>query len=124
SYLFRSETTGRVNYLRQAFRKTGIFHSQEGFLLRTKEEGVWVPLNLTITRLHVRPKILGLITARDIREQRAMYTQLKKVESELRRVLASVPDYLWSVELDSAGRLRSRYTSPVVERLTGRPPEF
>src|SRR6516162_6601453 len=64
SYFFRSETPGRLNQLRQAFRKTGVFHSQENFLLRTNDDGVWVPLNLTITRLHVRPKILGLITAR------------------------------------------------------------
>jgi len=124
SYFFRSETPGRLNQLRQAFRKTGVFHSQEDFLLRTKDEGIWVPLNLTITRLHVRPKILGMITARDIREQRQTHRQLKKTEAELRRVLASVSDYLWSVEIDRAGGVRSCYTSPVVEKVTGRPPEY
>jgi PAS domain S-box-containing protein len=124
TYFFRSEVSGGLNHLRHAFRKTGVFHSQEGFLLRSKQDGVWVPLNLTITRLHVRPKILGLITARDIREQRETHAQLKRVEAELRRVLASISDYLWSVKIDAAGRARSSYSSPVVEKLTGRPPEF
>jgi len=122
--LFRSETSGQVNFLRHAFRTTGVFHSQEGFLLRTKQENEWIPLNLTITRLHVRPKTLGLITARDVRDQRETHNQLKKVESELRRVLASVSDCLWSMEVDAAGRIQSGYVSPVVAKLTGRPPEF
>src|SRR5262245_16137139 len=46
--------------------RTGIFHSQEGYSLRTREEGVWIPVNLTISRLHVKPKTLALITARDV----------------------------------------------------------
>jgi PAS domain S-box-containing protein len=124
AYLFRSEIQGRLHSLRNAFRKTGAFHSQEGFLLRTKEDGVWIPLNLSVTRLHVRPAPLGLITARDIREQRKAHDRLAKMEAELRRVLASVSDCVWSQEIDPSGRIRSSYASPVVTRLTGRPPEF
>src|SRR3979409_1109173 len=45
TYLFRSEAQGGLQRLRVAFRKTGIFHSQEGFLLRHQKEGVWVPVN-------------------------------------------------------------------------------
>jgi two-component system cell cycle sensor histidine kinase/response regulator CckA len=122
--VFRSDAPGRLNHLRYAFRTTGVFHSQEGFLLRTKQDGSWIPLNLTITRLHVRPKTLGLITARDVREQRQTHEQLKKTEAELRRVLASASDCLWSVEIDREGRVESGYVSPVITRLTGRPPEF
>src|SRR5262245_29946510 len=55
SQLLRSETPGGLNRLRNAYRKTGIFHSQEGFILRN-QEGHWIPVNLTITRLHVRPR--------------------------------------------------------------------
>lgn len=87
TYFFRSETRNRLNYLRQAFRKTGVFHSQEDFLMRTKQEGVWIPLNLTVTRLHVRPKTLGLITARDIREQWQAQAHLQASEAKY-RVLA------------------------------------
>jgi PAS domain S-box-containing protein len=70
TYLFRGEAQGGLTRLRAAFHKTGVFHSQEGFLLRHKQEGVWVPVNLTITRLHAEPRTLGLITARDISERR------------------------------------------------------
>jgi PAS domain S-box-containing protein len=90
SFLFRSETPGRLNRLRQAFHKTGVFHSQEDFLLRTNRDGAWISVNLTITRLHVRPRKLGLIAARDIRERQEAHRRQMKTEAELHRVLASV----------------------------------
>src|SRR5260370_25520701 len=101
-----------------------MFHARDGFLLRTSSEGVWVPVNLTITRLHLKPRPLGLITARDLREFRDAYAKLKKVETEMRRVLTSVSDCLWSAKVDAQGRWLYRYCSPVVESLTGRPPKF
>ncbi len=52
--------------LRRAAVQTVVFHSQEGFQLRTPDPDVWMPVNLTTVRLHVRPKTLALITARDI----------------------------------------------------------
>jgi PAS domain S-box-containing protein len=122
--LFRSEVAGGLQRLRQAFRRTGLFHSQEGFFLRHQDNGLWIPVNLTITRLHADPKVLGLITARDIREQREAHTQLKKIEAELRRVTSSVSDCLWSAEVDDAGKWKYCYFSPVVERITGRQSSF
>src|SRR5438445_9503418 len=71
TYLFRAETQGGLQRLRHAYQRTGAFHSQEGFLLRQKQDGVWVPVNLTVSRLHAEPRTLGLVTARDIRERRA-----------------------------------------------------
>ncbi|HXG12803.1 MAG TPA: PAS domain S-box protein [Gemmataceae bacterium] len=124
TYLFRFEGQGGKQRLHQAASRTGVFHSQEGFFLRTSQDGVWVPVNLTIARLHVKPKALALITARDIREQREAHAQLKKMEAELRRVLTSVSDCLWSAAVDRDGRWTYRYLSPVVEKLTGRPADF
>jgi two-component system sensor histidine kinase/response regulator len=123
--LFRVEA-GRQpeQHLRSASQQTGIFHSQEGYSLRTAQKDVWVPVNLTITRLHVKPKPLGLITARDIRAHREAHTRLQKVEAELRQVLSSVSDCLWSAEVDADGRWTYRYFSPVVQKITGRPAEF
>ncbi len=123
TYLFRSELQGGLQRLRHAYKKTGVFHSQEGFLLRHQQEEVWIPVNLTVTRLHGELKTLGLVTARDIREQREMYSQLQRMDAELRRVLSCVSDCLWSAEVDSSGRMTYRYYSPVVEQITGRPPE-
>jgi PAS domain S-box-containing protein len=124
TYLFRSEVQGGLQRLRLAYRKTGVFHSQEGFLLRHARGGVWIPVNLTITRLHTQDRTLGLVTVRDLREQREMYAQVKKAEAELRSVLSSVSDGLWSAGIDRAGELVYRYYSPVMERITGRPQEF
>jgi PAS domain S-box-containing protein len=114
---------GGQQRLRRAATKTGVFHSQEGFFLRTKQDGVWIPVNLTITRLHVAPKTLALITARDVRERHEAHARLEKMEAELRRVLASVSDCLWSGECGDEG-WTYRYFSPVVEKLTGRPAPF
>jgi two-component system, NtrC family, sensor kinase len=71
--------------LRQAAGKSDVFFSQDGFYLRTAQDGVWIPVNLTVSRLHVKPKTLALMTARDIREQRAARSQLKEKEAELRQ---------------------------------------
>jgi PAS domain S-box-containing protein len=98
SYLFRSEEHGGLARLRHAFRKTETFHSQEGFLLRNTKDGVWIPLNLTLARLHVKPKTLGLITARDIHEQRDAHAKLKKTEERLRTVIANTPVILFALD--------------------------
>ena len=110
SYLFRSESPGGLGLLRHAYRKTGLFHSQEGFFLRHQHDGAWVPVNLTVTRLHASPKTLGLITVRDVSERRAAQLAVQKSETELRRVLGSVSAYLWSAEFDAAGRPVTRST--------------
>lgn len=49
---------------------------------------------------------------------------LRRTEAELRWVTDSVPDCLWSAEVDKRGQFICRYCSPVVERITGYPPEF
>jgi PAS domain S-box-containing protein len=84
SYYFRAEAQGRLSQLRHAFRKTGAYHSMDGFLLRTSQSGVWIAVNITITRLHVRPRVLGLITARDMRESRRVRAELVASEARYR----------------------------------------
>jgi PAS domain S-box-containing protein len=46
------------------------------------------------------------------------------VEAELRQVLTSVSDCLWSATLESNGFLTFNFVSPVIENLTGRPADF
>lgn len=86
TYWVRFSGEGRqgMKRLRQAANQSSVFLSQDGFYLRTASDGVWVPVNVTIARLHLKPKTLALMTARDIREQRAAHTQLKEKEAELR----------------------------------------
>jgi PAS domain S-box-containing protein len=122
-FRFPGGDRGGAQRLHQAATTSGVFHSQDGFVLRTAQDGVWVPVSLTVARLHVKPKTLALITARDVREQREALVQLRDKEAELRRVTTSVSDGLWSAEIDG-GRWSYRYFSPVVARITGRPPEY
>jgi PAS domain S-box-containing protein len=124
TYLFRFGGQGGMQRLRQACHETGVFHSQEGYFLRTQYDGVWIPVNLTITRLHVQPRTLALITARDVRDRHEAQSQLKQTEAELRRVLTAVSDCLWSARLESTGRWQYRFISPVVEKITGRPADY
>ncbi len=115
---------GNRQRVSQAANRTTVFHSQEGYYLRTKQDQEWVPVNVTISRLHVRPKTLALLTARDIRERHEAHARLERIEGELRRVLASVSDCLWSGEGTPEAPWVYRYVSPVVESLTGRPASF
>jgi len=122
--LFHFEAPENLQNFRRAALDSRTFHSQEGYFLRTVQEGVWIPVNLTVARLHVKPTTLGLATVRDVRKQREAGTQLKRTEAELRRVLASVSDCLWSGEVTPDGKCVFRYFSPVVERITGYPPAY
>lgn len=122
--LLQADGSESQSRLQEAQQNTASFHARDGFVLRSRNNGGFVPVNLTITRLHLASRTLGLITARDVREQREAYNRLKKVEAEMRRVLTSVSDCLWSAKLDSQNRWTYRYFSPVVESITGRSPKF
>ncbi|UJS18436.1 MAG: PAS domain-containing protein [Candidatus Jettenia sp.] len=51
-------------------------------------------------------------------------TDRKQIEEELRQIMSSISDYLWSAEVNEKGQFTYHYYSPVVEKITGRPPEF
>ncbi len=127
THLFRFEAAGGMQRLKGAFTKTVVFHGQDGFVLRTKTDG-WQPVSLTVSRLHLHPKPLGLIIARDDRERRAALVQARRVEAELRTVLGSSPAALWSAERAAGPDVFSgwqfRYVSPLLARIAGRPAEF
>ncbi|MBA4191525.1 MAG: hypothetical protein C0467_26395 [Planctomycetaceae bacterium] len=127
THLFRYEAVGGVQRLRSAFTKTMVFHGQDGFLLRTKEDA-WIPVNLTVSRLHLTPAALGLIIARDDRERRQAFAQARRVESELRQVLSNSPAALWSAERSTGPDVmigwQFRYVSPLLARLAGRPADY
>jgi PAS domain S-box-containing protein len=110
--------------LAQAGRKTGLFHSQEGYSLRRVQDGVWVEVNLTVSRLHVKPKTLGLITARDVRVQRDSQPQLRRGDGEQQRAVASASECSWSAEIDSANKFRFRYFESAIESITGQSPDY
>src|SRR5215468_7580319 len=105
----------------QPVQQTMTYHGRDGFLLRTRNPSRWVPVSVSISRLHPPDgEALALFTLRDRTEQVEAYRRMQRTEAELRRVLVSVSDCLWSCRVESDGRWRYRYLSPVVQRLTGR----
>ncbi|MBX9625573.1 MAG: PAS domain-containing protein, partial [Gemmataceae bacterium] len=125
THLFRADGGDRDG-VRGAVAKTAVFHAQDGYLLRAKVGG-WVPVGLTVSRLHVAPRTLGLITARDDRARRAALARARGMEAELRAVLAASPAALWSAErAPGAGPdgWQFRYVAPHLAALAGRPAGF
>ena len=61
------------------------------------------------------------LSAMDIEDRKRAEEDLRKITDELQRVMASVPDCLWSAEIDGRGNWRHSYYSPAVEKITGRP---
>ncbi len=100
TYLFRSEQQGGARQLEQASKESGVFHSRDGFLLRHHDENRWVPVNLTVARLHLKPKTLTLITARDVREQREAFNELQRMQERLRTVIGNTPVILFAIDQD------------------------
>ena len=125
-FRYESHVSQGQRRLQGAFTKTVVFHGQDGYLLRSKEQG-WIPVTLTVSRLHLPRQTLGLLVARDDRERRETVQQLRQVEAELRSVLAHSPAALWSAERipTSSGKStwRFRYISPALSQLVGRPVE-
>jgi PAS domain S-box-containing protein len=115
---------GGLRRVREAAHKTSTFHAQDGYYLCTDRPETYVPVHLSISRLHLQRRTLVLITARDVRDQHAAQARLRQAEEELRRTLAAVPDCVWTAEVDAAGKLAYRSVSPAVERLVGQPAEW
>src|SRR5262249_44388780 len=110
--------------LRDAASRSGTFHGQEGYSLCTTQPDLWVPVSLTVSRLHVKPKTLALLTARDAREQRQAQARLREAAAAPRRLGGAGPDCLWSGDIDPSGRIVYGHISPAVARIAGQPPEF
>ncbi len=93
--LFRFQGKGGRTQLQRAANKSCIFHSREGYYLRTREDGVWLPVNLSIARLHLPDKTMALLTARDLSEQRAAETKLRESEERFQRFMDHNPAVAW-----------------------------
>jgi PAS domain S-box-containing protein len=53
----------------EANRRTTFFHSQEGYSL-VRDGGRLIPVNVSVTRIHVEPTPLGLAVVRDLSDRR------------------------------------------------------
>ncbi len=90
SDLFRSEDPAALQGLVRSSRDSDPFQSHEGFWVRHRDDGVWVPVNLTVTHLQAGPGTLALITARDISERRRTEEALRTSEAKYRSLLENL----------------------------------
>ena len=122
--LYHGENWERLHAAMQNALGTGAPYNVE--LERTQPDGTrrWIMAHGEAVR-SASGQVVGLRgTAQDITERKRAEEALRRSQEELQSVLASIPDYLWSAEIDSQGHFTYRYYSPVVEKITGRPPEF
>jgi PAS domain S-box-containing protein len=82
----------------------------------------WLEAWSSLIRYHDQPRVLSV--CRDVSERKEAEDRFRRTAEELQRVMSSVSDYLWSGEIDEQGRWSYHYYSPVVERITGRPPSY
>lgn len=67
--LFGTSVEGAIEKMLAAFQTTGLFHSQEDYLLQCRN-GKSLPINVSVNRIHTQPEPLGLVTVRDISERK------------------------------------------------------
>lgn len=72
--LLDGDATHDLQELIDSYQTTGFFHSREGYYLR-KHDGGEIPVNLSVSRIHTRPRPLGLVVARDITERQQLQEQ-------------------------------------------------
>jgi PAS domain S-box-containing protein len=95
-------------------------------LRRLRKDGSLIDVSLWTAPLRDnKGEVVGILGVyADITARKRAERALQEAEAELRRVLAAVPDYLYSGEFDSKGRFFYHYVSPAVQWVLGRPPGF
>jgi two-component system, cell cycle sensor histidine kinase and response regulator CckA len=83
--LLRSDGDEGLASLKRALHSTQTFHSREGYSLRRERDGAWIPVNLTLTRLHTEQGPLGLVLARDISDRIQAEEELRLANALLER---------------------------------------
>ena len=111
---FSGSGQGAEQRLRQAAAHTGKFFSHDGYYLRTSKDNVWIPVHLSISRLHIQPKTIALMTARDIRPQRDADEQLRRQAVRLREGevrLQAILDHSPAVIYVKGGEVRESFVA-------------
>jgi PAS domain S-box-containing protein len=111
--LFSAQGAGGLDAVTDALNRTGFFHSREGYELRRASKGD-LPVNVSVSRIHMEPAPVGLVVARDISDRKKAEEALKQVEVRYNSLVASTGVMVW--ELGKGGTLDS--ISPAFETIT------
>ncbi len=112
--LFISKVSVDLDRLAMALDRTGFFHSREGYYLR-RASGAALPVNISVSRIHIEPEPVGLVVARDISHRKRALEALQQAEARYNSLVESTGVVVW--ELDDKGVLVS--LSPAFETITG-----
>lgn len=89
-----------------------------------KKSGELIYVEVACGMLDFQGRPAGLVSIKDVTGRLRIEQEWREKEQELRRVLESISDYVWSAVIAADGQFKYRYYSPVVEKITGRPAEF
>ncbi len=112
--LFAGAEPGSLGRLVDAYRRTGFYHSREGYYL-SRQSGEPIPVNVSVSRIHTTPEPLGLVVARDITERVRAQEAIRESEDRYRGLVESAKVIIWSVSAE--GRIES--LNPAFEAITG-----
>ncbi len=80
--LFAAEHPELLSELFASCQETRLFHSREAYRLAIGDRDA-VEVNLTVSRLHTKPKVLGVVAVRDVTKRRRIEAELRRTESLL-----------------------------------------
>lgn len=112
--LFRGESPAQLAPVMEAYRRTGFYHSREGFSL-SRKVGVPIPVNVSVSRIHTRPTPLGLVIARDVTERKRDEAALRESEARYRGLIETAKVVFWTLGPDG----RILHLNPQFSAVTG-----
>ena len=112
--IFAGDSPRQLEPMIEAYRRTGFYHSREGFTLNRKD-GQPIPVNVSVSRIHTRPTPLGLVVARDVSERKRVELALRESEGQYRRLIETAKVVFWTLWSD--GRITS--LNPQFATITG-----
>ncbi|MFO0810237.1 MAG: PAS domain-containing protein [Gemmataceae bacterium] len=118
--LFQSKSGPGLTPLPPGARRLYLTFELQHVQLRSFQESLWLPVDVIVTRLVVRPQPVAMLTVRDARQQDTPPLPSRR----LRHLVTAVSDCLWSAEIANTGSALFQYLSPVVELIAGRPASY
>ena len=104
--------------LLDASDRTGFFHSQEGYEL-SRLDGSPIPVNVSVSRIHISPEPLALAMIRDISGRKRVENELRRAHDDLEtRVQERTVELLQAKEAaETAGRVKDRFLAVLSHEL-------